>query len=134
VVELVSATRIWRNLKLLSGRSRLPTGWPCYTLRLSPLYLRVVSSPRPNLGLAWTKSWRWARVLYTSAVTLVRRFKGWRVVVHTLDSSTWEAEAGKSTSLRPVWPTDWISGQPGLYRETLSQTTTTTTTTTTKPN
>jgi hypothetical protein len=26
VVELVSATRIWRNLKLLSGRSRLPTG------------------------------------------------------------------------------------------------------------
>jgi hypothetical protein len=38
---------------------------------------------------------------------------------------------------RPAWSTQWITGQPGLHRETLSKKNqskiTTTTTTTTKP-
>ena len=43
------------------------------------------------------------------------------VVAHTFNSSTWEAEAGGFLSSRPTWSTKWIPGQPGLYRETLSQ-------------
>jgi hypothetical protein len=32
------------------------------------------------------------------------------------------AEAGGFRSLRPVWSTEWIPGNPGLHRENLSQT------------
>jgi hypothetical protein len=39
----------------------------------------------------------------------------------SLITSTWEAEAGRSLSLRPAWSTEWVSGQPGLHRETLSR-------------
>jgi hypothetical protein len=35
--------------------------------------------------------------------------------------NTWEAEAGRFLSLRPAWSTEWVPGQPGLYRETLSR-------------
>ena len=42
------------------------------------------------------------------------------VVAHTFDPSTWEAEAGGFLSLRPAWSIEWVPGQPGLYRETLS--------------
>jgi hypothetical protein len=41
--------------------------------------------------------------------------------VHAFNPSTWEAEAGEFLSLRPAWSTEWDPGQPGLYRETLSQ-------------
>jgi hypothetical protein len=43
------------------------------------------------------------------------------MVVHTLNPSTWEAEAGEFLSSRPAWTTEWVPGQPGLYRKTLSQ-------------
>jgi hypothetical protein len=43
------------------------------------------------------------------------------VVAHTFDPSTWEAEAGGFLSSRPAWSTKWVPGQPGIYRETLSQ-------------
>jgi hypothetical protein len=43
------------------------------------------------------------------------------VVAHTFNPSTWEAEAGGILSLRPAWSTEWVQGQPGLHRETLSQ-------------
>ena len=46
---------------------------------------------------------------------------GWAVVAHTFNPSTWEAEAGRLLSSRPAWSTEWVPGQPGLYRETLSQ-------------
>ena len=42
------------------------------------------------------------------------------VVVHGFNPSTWEAEAGRSPSLRPAWSTEQVLGQPGLHRETLS--------------
>jgi hypothetical protein len=44
----------------------------------------------------------------------------WAVVAHAFNPSTWEAEAGGYLSLRPVWSTEWIPGQPGLHGETLS--------------
>jgi hypothetical protein len=43
------------------------------------------------------------------------------VVVHAFNPSTWEAEAGEFLSSRPAWSTEWVLGQPGLYRETLSR-------------
>jgi hypothetical protein len=42
------------------------------------------------------------------------------VVVYACNPSTWEAEAGGFLSLRPTWSTEWVLGQPGLHRETLS--------------
>jgi hypothetical protein len=42
-------------------------------------------------------------------------------VAHAFNPSTWEAEAGRFLSLRPAWSTKGVPGQPGLYRETLSQ-------------
>jgi hypothetical protein len=43
------------------------------------------------------------------------------VVAHAFNPSTLEAEAGGFLSSRPAWSTKCIPGQPGLYRETLSQ-------------
>ena len=34
---------------------------------------------------------------------------------------TWEAEAGGFLSSRTAWSTEWVPGQPELYRETLSR-------------
>jgi hypothetical protein len=42
------------------------------------------------------------------------------MVVHAFNPSTLEAEAGRFLSLRPAWSTEWVLGQPGLHRETLS--------------
>jgi hypothetical protein len=42
------------------------------------------------------------------------------VVAHAFNPSTWEAEAGRSLSLRPAWSIEWILGQPGLHRKTVS--------------
>jgi hypothetical protein len=46
---------------------------------------------------------------------------GWAVVAHAFNPSTWEAEAGIFLSSEPAWSTERVPGQPGLYRETLSQ-------------
>ena len=43
------------------------------------------------------------------------------MVAHTFNPSSWEAEADGFLSLRPAWSTEWAPGQPGLYRETLSE-------------
>jgi hypothetical protein len=43
------------------------------------------------------------------------------VVAHAFNPSTQEAEAGGFLSSRLAWSTEWVPGQPGLYRETLSQ-------------
>jgi hypothetical protein len=40
-------------------------------------------------------------------------------VAHIFNPSTQEAEAGGFLSLRPVWSTEQVLGQSGLYRETL---------------
>jgi hypothetical protein len=45
----------------------------------------------------------------------------WAVVAHTFNPSTWEAEAEAGGFLRPAWSTDWVPGQQGLHRETLSR-------------
>jgi hypothetical protein len=41
------------------------------------------------------------------------------MVAHTFNPSI--QEAGGPLSLRPVWSIDWVLGQPGLHRETLSR-------------
>jgi hypothetical protein len=45
----------------------------------------------------------------------------WAVVAHAFNPSTPEVEAGRFLSSRPAWSIKWVPGQPGLYRETLSQ-------------
>jgi hypothetical protein len=40
------------------------------------------------------------------------------VAVQTFNASTPEVEAGRSTSLRPAWSTEWVPGQLGWCRET----------------
>jgi hypothetical protein len=54
-------------------------------------------------------------------VNLSLRDKIGSVVAHAFNPSTPEAEAGGFLSSRPVWSTEWVPGQPGLHRETLSQ-------------
>jgi hypothetical protein len=44
-----------------------------------------------------------------------------KMVAHTFNYSTWEAEARRFLSLRTAWSTKWVPGQPELHRETLSQ-------------
>jgi hypothetical protein len=44
------------------------------------------------------------------------------MVAHTFNPRTQEAEAGRFPSSRPALSTEWVPEQPGLYRETLSQT------------
>jgi hypothetical protein len=46
---------------------------------------------------------------------------GWAVVAHAFNPSTWDTEAGGFLISRPAWSTEWVPGQPGLHRETLSQ-------------
>jgi hypothetical protein len=43
------------------------------------------------------------------------------MVVNAFNPSTWEAKAGGFLSSRPAWSTEWVPGQLGLHRETLSQ-------------
>jgi hypothetical protein len=43
------------------------------------------------------------------------------VVAHAFNPSTWEAEVGEFLSSRTAWSTEWVPGQPGLHRETLSR-------------
>jgi hypothetical protein len=43
------------------------------------------------------------------------------VVEHAFNPSSWEAEAGRFLSLRPAWSTQWVPGQQGIHRETLSR-------------
>ena len=42
-------------------------------------------------------------------------------MVHAFNWGIWEEEAGRFHILWPAWSTEWIPGQPGLYKETLSQ-------------
>jgi hypothetical protein len=49
------------------------------------------------------------------------KFIGWAGVAHTFSPCALEAEAGGFLSLRPAWSTEWVPGQPGLHRETLSR-------------
>jgi hypothetical protein len=40
----------------------------------------------------------------------------WAVVAHAFNPSTWEAEAGGFLSSRPASSTEWVLGQPGLFK------------------
>jgi hypothetical protein len=59
-------------------------------------------------------------VLHHSIEDIVKCSLCWAVVEHAFNPSTWEAEAGGFLSSRPAWSIEWVSGQPGIHRETLS--------------
>jgi hypothetical protein len=61
-----------------------------------------------------------------SSVTLVlvhsfNSISSQAVLAHTFNPGTWETEAGGFLRSRPAWSTEWVPGQPGLHRETLSR-------------
>jgi hypothetical protein len=60
-------------------------------------------------------------ILLIFVLTIFNIFFGQVVVAHAFNPSTWEAEAGGFLSSRPAWSTEWVPGQPGLHRETLSR-------------
>jgi hypothetical protein len=63
------------------------------------------------------------RRTYSKSV-LMKPTAGWAVVAHAFNLSTWEAVAGGFMSLSLtlwVWSTEWVLGQPGIHRKTLSQ-------------
>jgi hypothetical protein len=69
-------------------------------------------------------SWQWKWTIIRSVqpnLIQKNRSPSQVVVAYTFNPSTCEAEAGRFLSLRPAWSTEWVLGQPGLYRETLSQ-------------
>jgi hypothetical protein len=77
----------------------------------------------------------WASIIHIAFRTIVFQdpTKKPGMVVHSFNPSTQEAEAGRFPSLRPVWSTKWVPGQPGLYREALSRKTKTNKQTNPKP-
>jgi hypothetical protein len=64
------------------------------------------------------KLWALVKIFPLPSIHL-KNNKGGTMVVHAFSPSTWEAEAGGFLSSRPAWFTEWVLGQPGLYRETL---------------
>jgi len=74
-------------------------------------------------GARWNKKWKeeeffsFLIIDEMSAKSNSQARQWW----HTpLILSTWKAEARGFLSLRPTWSTEWVPGQPGLHRETLS--------------
>jgi hypothetical protein len=81
-------------------------------------YLNIWSPVVDSLGMI--RRWPfWRSVL----LRVDLRFQKFRqaVMAYTFDPSTWEAKAGGFLSLRPAWSTEWVPGQLGLRRETLSR-------------
>ena len=60
-------------------------------------------------------------VTFNSHVLTLSRNRSRAVVARAFNPSTWEAEAGGFLSSRPAWSTEWVPGQLGQHRETLSQ-------------
>jgi hypothetical protein len=59
-------------------------------------------------------------MFFSNFINSIKVISYWAVVVHAFNPSTWEAEAGRCLSSRPAWSTEWVPGQPGIHRETLS--------------
>ena len=70
----------------------------------------------PELELSWAGELREDRKLFLNPQGRSRA-----VVAHGFNPSTREAKAGGFLSSRPTWSTKWATGQPGVYRETLSR-------------
>jgi hypothetical protein len=117
----------------LSQLSRLSDhGLPSQALQVISVYKKVTprswpqethrnpSHPTPHPPKMSTVAWK---TLPCCEVILSSKNESWQpgVVVHAFNPSSWEAEAGGFLSSRPAWSTEWVPGQPGLHRETLSR-------------
>lgn len=56
---------------------------------------------------------------YVGNLKYHKKTNGWALVVLTFNPSIPEENTG-SLSLSPAWSKEWIPGEPGLHRETLS--------------
>lgn len=55
------------------------------------------------------------RVVFTGSLSFCSK-RSQAVVVHALNSSTRDTEAGESLSSRPNWSTNQVIGQPGPHK------------------
>ena len=101
------------NGKRLDGEERFKVYLSCESLRKWFKMYKWKSQRYKDIHICiwfwyiflWLKNWLWPGV-----------------VAHAFNPSTQEAEAGGFLSSRPAWSTKWVPGQPGIQRETLSQT------------
>jgi hypothetical protein len=95
-------------LTLIKGAGINTSLWPFHHL-FSHLIL-CISSPWPCLTTSFRSDSGLKKIDLSRAV-----------VEPAFNPSTWEADAGRSLSSRSAWSTEWVPGQPGLHRETLSR-------------
>ena len=69
--------------------------------------------PTPYSGLCGHQAYMWHTDILASITSMLKPGS-------VFNPSIWEAEAGRSLSLRLAWSTERGPGQPGLHRETLS--------------
>jgi hypothetical protein len=96
-------------LKLQLGIAALDFPWLLREVRFSFL---LIMSWIPSISHL---------VLLSSLMKLSKVQQKPGMVAHTFNPSTWRTEAGGFLSSRPAWSTKGVPGQPGIYRETLSQ-------------
>jgi hypothetical protein len=125
-----------RRFEFLILRTPPPKCWDCWcTLPHLPKDLDILHFDRLGIfSLSFLLLFfsLWIRTISHTILDSCLGFKTvfeLGAVAHTFNLSTGEAEAGGFLSSRPAWSTEWVPGQPRLYRETLSWKTKTTTTT-----
>jgi hypothetical protein len=120
LVKLIISVQVLTLVHEVLLPPRLSPKWGYYLCSSLPNW--ITSEEKKCLCQAW---WSQVRILFVLFITKLDYF--WRkemsllgVVEHTFNPSTWEAEAGRFLSSRPAWSTEWVLGQPGLHRETLT--------------
>jgi hypothetical protein len=58
-------------------------------------------------------------IITTVGLQCFKKYPQQDLVSHALNTSTWEAEAGRFMNSMPPWITEAVPGQPGLHRESL---------------
>jgi hypothetical protein len=118
------------------GRTDLPWIWGFYDSWLFICEYLICEGVPPHhtqysrdiLPYRPKKSYKvWMLFTPVSVILPVWFFKKWGKKLFwweettAFNPSTREAKAGRFLSSRPAWSTEWVPGQPGLYRETLSR-------------
>jgi hypothetical protein len=114
-----------RKLQLPEGASTRLVIQPTLTGQLhtagrAALLLQKSSTRRWGQGQISRSSLAIANSICTTTLCLRKGVEGQAVVAHAFNPSTQEVEAGGFLSSRPAWSTEWVPGQPRLYKETLS--------------
>jgi hypothetical protein len=105
IVALFLIARNWKESRGPSREEWIQKMWYLYTMG----YYSAIKS---NEFMKVLRKWMDLEDIILSEVTQSQK--------KPHNPSTWEAEAGRFLSSKPAWSTEWVPGQPGLYRGTLS--------------